>query len=217
VEIEKSADGKVTMKPTFTYEPKPGAAPAKPGVPAPAPPGPSAPSWTCACGQAVEVHSVMSKGSPACPACGRKIRMEKIQIPGTTRTLIRPVFGDPASNPAASTRKDDGVVTFEEFPPASVPKPPAFAETAIFETVAGSADDDDAPPAVASDAQIAICECGAEILVSKRDVGSTIQCPACADVMTVEQTQDPRTRQLILSIRTLGTLDDADWKLDDFQ
>jgi len=223
VEIEKSADGKVTMKPTFTYEPKLGTAPAaaagvaKPGAPAPAPTGPSAPSWTCACGQVVEVHAVMSKGSPACPACGRKIRMEKIQIPGTTRTLIRPVFGDPGSKPAASTRKDDGVVSFEELPPASVPMPPAFAETAIFETAAGSTDDDDAPPAVASDAQIAICECGAEILVSKRDVGSTIQCPACADVMTVELTPDPRTRQPVLSIRTLGTLDDADWKLEDFQ
>ncbi|HEV3029450.1 MAG TPA: hypothetical protein VG457_17860 [Planctomycetota bacterium] len=223
VEIEKAADGKVTMKPTFTYEPKPGAAPtaapgaAKPGASAPAPTGPSAPSWTCACGQTVEVHAVMSKGSPACPACGRKIRMEKIQIPGTTRTLIRPVFGDPASKPDASSRKDDGVVSFEELPPASVPKAGAFAETAIFETAAASADGDDAPPTVASDAQIAICECGAEILVSKRDIGSTIQCPACADVMTVEQTPDPRTRQPILSIRTLGSLDDADWKLDDFQ
>jgi hypothetical protein len=53
VEIEKSADGKVSMTPHFTYEPKPGAAPAaaagapaKPGAPAPAgTPGPSAPSW----------------------------------------------------------------------------------------------------------------------------------------------------------------------------
>ncbi|HLY11001.1 MAG TPA: hypothetical protein VKW04_16995 [Planctomycetota bacterium] len=223
VEIDKGADGKVTMKPTFTFEPKPGAVPAvaaaaaKPGAPALSPTGPSAPSWTCTCGQAVEVHAVMSKGNPACPKCGRKIRMEKMQIPGTTRTLIRPVFSDPAPKPAAAPRKDAGVVSFEELPPASVRPPAAFVETAIFETSAGSAEDGDAPPAVASDAQVAICECGAEILVSMRDVGSTIQCPACADVMTVEQAADPRTRQAILSIRTLGTLDDADWKLDDFQ
>ena len=139
-------------------------------------------------------------------------------IPGTTRTMIRPVFEDPTPKvkPTGAPRKDEGVVSFEELPPVSVNQPAAFAETAIFETSAGSPDDD-APPPVASDAQIAICECGAEILVSKRDVGSTIQCPACADVMTVEMTPDPRTRQPILSVRTLGTLDDADWKLDDFQ
>jgi hypothetical protein len=34
--------------------------------------------------------------------------------------------------------------------------------------------------------------------------------------MTVEQTLDPRTKKPILGIRTLGSLDDADWKLDDF-
>jgi len=226
VEIEKGADGKVTMKANFTFEPPARAAgapaaavPPKPGAPAaPATAGPSAPSWSCACGETVEVHAVMSKSSPACPACGRKIRLEKKLIPGTTRTMIRPVFEDPtpkAKPGAAAARKDDGVVAFEELPPVSISKPAAFVETAIFETSAGSPDDD-APPSVASDAQIAICECGAEILVSKRDVGSTIQCPACADVMTVEMTPDPRTRQPVLSIRTLGTLDDADWKLEDF-
>jgi hypothetical protein len=222
VEIEKDGDGKVTMKPVFTFEPPPGkpaaaaAGPAKPGAPAPAPAGPAAPAWTCTCGQTVEVHAVMSKGSPACPACGRKIRMEKLQIPGTTRTLIRPVFADPVPRPAAA-RKEEGVVSFEELPPVSIPQAPSFAETAIFETAAGSDSSDDVPPPVAADAQIAICECSAEILVSLHDVGSTIQCPACADVMTVEQTADPRTKRPILSIRRLGTLDDADWKLDDFQ
>ena len=35
--------------------------------------------------------------------------------------------------------------------------------------------------------------------------------------MTVEQKPDPRTKQPVLSIRTLGTLDDPDWKLEDFQ
>jgi hypothetical protein len=222
VEIDKGADGKVTMKPNFTYEPPPvgapAAGPAKPGAPAaPAPAAaPAGPSWTCACGAAVDVHKAMSKQEPACPSCGRKIRLEKIPIVGSTRSMIRPVFGDPAPKAPAKPRKEDGVVAFEELPPVDLSAPVPFVETAIFETSAGSPDDDNPPP-VASDAQIALCECGAEILVSKRDVGQTIQCPACADVMTVEQSQDPRTKQPILSIRTLGTLDDADWKLDDFQ
>ena len=51
--------------------------------------------------------------------------------------------------------------------------PAAFVETAIFETSAGSAETD-APPAVESDAQIALCECSAELLVSTNDVGRTI-------------------------------------------
>lgn len=225
VDIEKGADGKVTMKPNFTYEPPPGgAAPAaagKPGVPAP-PPAPAGPAWNCACGAAIDVHKTMSKSEPACPSCGRKIRLEKVPIVGSTRSMIRPVFGDPAPkpkppSPAPAHRQEEGVVAFEELPPVflSAPAPAAFVETAIFETSASSPDDD-APPPVATDAQVAICECSAEILVSVRDVGQTIQCPACADVMTVEQTPDPRTRQPILSIRSLGTLDDADWKLEDF-
>jgi DNA-directed RNA polymerase subunit RPC12/RpoP len=151
----------------------------------------------------------MAKSNPTCPACGRKILMEMLKIPGTTQTMIRPTFVDPAP------KQSDGVVSFEELPPADISAPVPFADTAVFETTAGTAGGD-APPAVASDAQIALCECGAEILVSMRDVGQTIQCPACADVMTVEQTLDPRTKKPILGIRTLGSLDDADWKLDDF-
>jgi CDGSH-type Zn-finger protein len=206
VEIEKSADGNVTVKPTFTSEPGPAAAPATAAVPAP---GPVAPSCTCACGQTLAVHALLSKESPSCPGCGRKILMEKIVIPGTTRTMIRPVFGDAAP-------REEGVVAFEELPPVDLSAPAPVAETAIFDASAGSPDDD-APPTVASDAQIALCDCGAEILVSKRDVGQTIQCPACADVMTVEQTMDPRTKLPILGIRTLGGLDDPEWKLDDFE
>ncbi|HZE98030.1 MAG TPA: hypothetical protein VE981_13455 [Planctomycetota bacterium] len=217
VDIDKGADGNVTMKPSFTYEPPAGGrsatAPAKPGAPAPAA-APAGPSWNCACGAAVEVQKAMSKSDPACPSCGRRIRLEKIPIVGSTRTMIRPVFGDPAAKP----RKDDGVVSFEELPPASLKPaaPPSYTETAIFESSAGSPDDDN-PPAVESDAQVVICECSAEILISNRDIGSTIQCPACADVMTVEQKPDPRTKQMILTVRTLGAMDDADWKLDDFQ
>jgi hypothetical protein len=220
VEIEKAADGAVTMKPTFTYEPPPGAAagPAKSGAPAPA-----GPSWNCACGTAVDVHQAMSKSQPSCPSCGRRIRLEKIPILGSTRTMIRPVFGDPAAappKPAAppQPRPDEGVVSFEELPPISFEPvaAPDFTETAIFETSAGSPDDD-GPPTVESDAQIAICECGAEILLSRRDVGHTIQCPACADVMTVEETPDPRTRAPVLGVRSLGIPDDPDWKLEDFQ
>src|SRR6185295_17008005 len=121
--------------------------------------------------------------------------------------------------PAPKPKKDDGVVSFQELPPVSIgpePAPVPFVETAIFETSASSPDDDEPPP-VASDAQIALCECGAEILVSRRDVGQTIQCPACADVMTVEQSLDPRSKRPILTIRTLGVVDDPDWKLEDFQ
>ena len=62
-----------------------------------------------------------------------------------------------------------------------------------------------------------ICECSAEILISRRDIGHTIQCPACADVMTVEQTPDPRTQAPVLGVRSLGSMDDQDWRLDDFQ
>jgi hypothetical protein len=113
-----------------------------------------------------------------------------------------------------------GVVAFEELAPLSIsplPAPPVpDLETAIFETSASSARSD-APPAVEADAQVAICECGAEILVSPRDVGHTIQCPACSDVMTVEQTPDPRTRAPVLGIRSLGSMDDAGWKIEDFQ
>lgn len=224
VDVEKGADGKVTMKPTFTYEPPPGAAraAAKPGAPA-APAAPPGPSWNCTCGTAVDVHQVMSKGNPSCPSCGRKIKLEKTPIVGSTRSMIRPVFMDPAPTPKTSPAvkpsappgKEESIVAFDEFVPLSpAPSPPV--EAAIFETAAGSQDERDEPPAVESDAQIAICECGAEILVSMRDLGSTLQCPACADVMTVEQTPDPRTNRPILSIRTLGAFDDADWKLEDF-
>lgn len=213
VEIERDADGKVTMKPTFTSEPKPGAAPA--GASA----APPAPSWTCACGQSLEVHAVMSKGDPVCPACGRTIRMDKVPIVGSMRTTIRPVFTDPEARPSAAPpaapRSEEGVVSFEELPPVAAAPPPALVEPAIFETSAGSPDDD-APPAVASDAQIAVCECSAEILLSRKDVGSTIQCPACADVMTVEESADPKTRQPVLTLRSLGVADDPDWKLEDF-
>jgi hypothetical protein len=220
VDIEKGADGKVTMKPNFIYEPPPGGAPAagpaKPGAPAATPAAPAGPAWTCACGATIDVHKAMSKSEPACASCGRKIRLEKIPIVGSTRSMIRPVFTDPTPKAPPKPRKEEGVVAFEELPPVEFAAPAPFVETAIFETSAGSPDDD-APPPVASDAQVALCECGAEILVSVRDVGQTIQCPACADIMTVEQKPDPRTKQPVLSIRTLGTLDDPDWKLEDFQ
>jgi hypothetical protein len=35
--------------------------------------------------------------------------------------------------------------------------------------------------------------------------------------MTVEQTPDPRTRAPVLGIRSLGSMDDAGWKIEDFQ
>lgn len=213
VEIDKDPETNLPkMRPVFTSGPKAAppaaAAAAKPAGPAVTP---GAPAWTCVCGQAMEAATVMAKGDMACPGCGRRVRLEKWKHPHSTMTMIRPVFGDPAPRKAAG----DEVVSFEELP-AFEGAPADFAEAAVFEVAAGS-DADGAPPEVSTDAQTAICECGAEILISQADIGATIQCPACADVMTVEQTSDPRTRAPILTIRSLGSMDDADWKLEDFQ
>jgi hypothetical protein len=116
-------------------------------------------------------------------------------------TMIRPVFGDPAPK----AKEADELVTFEELAPAEI-----VSEAAVFEVAAGSSDGD-APPSIDGDAQIAPCECGAEILLSSGDVGHTIQCPACADMMIVEEAGGT------LTLRVVGALDDTDWKLEEFK
>ena len=79
-----------------------------------------------------------------------------------------------------------------------------------FEQVAGS-NNGDAPPSVQADAQIAPCECGAELLLSGNDVGRTIQCPACADTMSIELKGGK------FRLRLVSGLETTDWKLDEFQ
>jgi len=86
----------------------------------------------------------------------------------------------------------------------------------MFETAAGS-DGVDVPPDVDADAQVVPCECGAEILLSANDIGHTIQCPACTDKMVVEGSVDARTGKKAITLRTVGDLDDPDWKLEEFQ
>lgn len=191
----------VKMRPVFTSgpaaAPKSEAAAAAPAI------APGSPTWTCTCGRAIEAHTVMAKRDAACPGCGRQVRLEKWRHPHSTMTMIRPVFGDPAP-PAAPDPVPDGVVAFEELEPLEPP-----VEAAVFELAAGSGAGD-SPPSVDHDAQIAPCGCGAEILLSRGDVGATIQCPACADMMIVEDDSG------MLTLRIVGELDTTDWKLEEF-
>ena len=199
--------------------------------------------FACKCGEIHPPRTSRTGKMFECKKCGRKGHVEADTDPKTHLPNMRPVFtfepapgapapaaaGElPAARPSPAAKAPmaspaapaEGLVSFEELAPLSIspiPAPPVpDVETAVFETSASSPGND-APPAVEADAQIAICECGAEILVSPRDVGHTIQCPACSDVMTVEQTPDPRTRVPVLSIRSLGSMDDAGWKIEDFQ
>jgi DNA-directed RNA polymerase subunit M/transcription elongation factor TFIIS len=212
--------------------------------PAAAPPPPARPlklgEFLCKCGEIHPPRTSRTGKTFECKKCGRKGHVEAETDPETRLPKMRPVFTFepapgapapaapreiPAARPAPAPKApaappEAGVVAFEELAPLSISPLPATPvsdlETAIFETSASSARSD-APPAVEADAQVAICECGAEILVSPRDVGHTIQCPACSDVMTVEQTPDPRTRMPVLGVRSLGSMDDAGWKIEDFQ
>jgi len=222
VEADKDPEtGLPKMRPIFTSGPTPAAAPppapGKPAAPAIAPPPQTvAPSWTCPCGASIEVHVVMAKSDAACPTCGRKIKLEKWRQPVTGRTVFKPVFGDPALAPPAAAvtapKPAEDLVSFEMLEPMEA----SLSDTAMFETAAGS-DGGDAPPAVDADAQVVPCECGAEILLSVTDIGHTIQCPACADMMIVEGNRDARSGNTMISLRIVGALDDPDWKLEEFQ
>jgi hypothetical protein len=214
VEADKDPEtGLPKMRPIFTSGPKAAAPSPKAGPAAAAPPPPAgAPAWTCTCGRSIEAAVAMSKNGAACPGCGRSIRLEKWKHPHSSMTMIRPVFGDPPSAPKKGAppakAPAEGVVTFEELSPFD---PFAGqAEAAIFETAAGS-DGGDAPPEVESDAQIVPCDCGAELLLSSGDVGHTIQCPACGDMMTVEEQRGK------FMLRLIGGLETTDWKLEEFQ
>jgi len=209
----------VKMRPVFKTGPSAAAGPSKGAAAPPPAPASGAPAWNCPCGRSIEAHVAMSKSDASCPGCGRKIRLEKWRHPHSSMTMIRPVFGDPEPPPGrpapaagapkapakAPSKAPEELVSFEELEPMEM-----TAETAVFEVAAGS-DDGDAPPTVDGDAQIAPCECGAEILLSDTDVGHTIQCPACADTMVVEQ------QGKAITLRVVGALDDPDWKLEEFQ
>jgi hypothetical protein len=199
--------------------------------------------FLCKCGEIHPPRTSRTGRNFECKKCGRKGHVEADTDPQTRLPKMRPVFTFepapgtfppaapqevPAPRPAPAPKApaaappppEAGVVAFEELAPLSLgpleAAPPPDLETAVFETSASSPGGD-APPAVEADAQVAICECGAEILVSPRDVGHTIQCPACSDVMTVEQTPDPRTRMPVLGVRSLGSMDDPNWKIEDFR
>lgn len=199
--------------------------------------------FLCKCGEIHPPRTSRTGRNFECKKCGRKGHVEADTDPQTRLPKMRPVFTFepapgtfppaapqevPAPRPAPAPKApavappppEAGVVAFEELAPLSLSPleaaPAPDLETAIFETSASSPGSD-APPRVEADAQVAICECGAEILVSPRDVGHTIQCPACSDVMTVEQTPDPRTRMPVLGVRSLGSMDDPNWKIEDFR
>jgi DNA-directed RNA polymerase subunit RPC12/RpoP len=202
----------VKMRPVFKTGPTAAAGSSKGAAAPPPAPVSGAPAWNCPCGRAIEAHVAMSKSDASCPGCGRKIRLEKWRHPHSSMTMIRPVFGDPEPPPGrpapaapAPAKAAEELVSFEELEPMEMAH-----EAAVFEVAAGS-DGGDAPPTVDGDAQIAPCECGAEILLSQTDVGPTIQCPACADTIVVEQ--DGKK----IMLRVVAALDDPDWKLDEFQ
>ncbi len=89
--------------------------------------------------------------------------------------------------------------------------PPASAGPQVFEV---------GPEEAATDqAQAAICECGAELLVSPADVGSPMQCPGCESMLVVEQAVDPLGGPPGLRIRKVEPTAEVDdsWNLEDFK
>lgn len=174
----------VTMKPTFTHEPA-NAAP---------PPG-SRPEWTCVCGRPLEAREVLAKTEVPCPGCGRVVKLEKSKR--VNLTVIKPVFTDakPPPPPEPPSKKEP-VVVFKEVEPSVV-----FQELPP-----------DQPPVVANDAEVVPCECGAELLISRQHVGTSVQCPACSDILSIGL----EGRQLRLRVVS-ATMDPGDWQLDEFK
>jgi len=154
------------------------------------------------CGYTIEPHLVLARRELPCPGCGRVLKAEK--------TRVRTVFTDSPKHPEP--------VPFEELPePAPLPPPRKPATPlAIFDLVPQPAEDESSD-VIAADAQIALCECGAELLVSRDDVGQPIQCPACEARMTVEEVPDSSTGVPSLRVRSIGRSDDDAWSMDDFK
>jgi hypothetical protein len=140
--------GLPSMRPVFTHEPE--AAKAVSG-----------PAWTCACGASVPASPVLARTLTACPSCGRGIRLEQTRDTRAPKTMIRPVFSDPAPAPP------EPAVAFEELEPL-----------------------EQAPPSIPEDAPLGLCACGAELYLSDEMLGRTVQCPACSDLLAVERGLD---------------------------
>lgn len=201
VEMDRDPQsGAVKMRPVFTSEPT--VDPRKSLAAETQASASVSPAWTCTCGRAIEAHLVLASKETKCLGCGRTVKLEKWRHPHSTMTMIRPIFGEPAAAPKGG----DPVVAFEELESLD-----PYSEAAVFELAAGS-EEGDAPPSVSSDVQVAPCECGAEILLSPKDAGQTIQCPACADLMTVV------LKGTALTLKTLGEeIDHTNWTLDEFR
>ena len=206
-------------------KPRPAASPPRPASkprtqappPPPPPPVPAAPSrplgmgeFLCACGDIQPPRTSRTGKEFTCKKCGRKGSVEMDKDPKTGVVVMRPVFKSgptipeappPSPAPVAASDEPAAVVSFEMLSPMEAP---------MFEQVAGS-NDGDAPPLVQADAQIAPCECGAELLLSGNDVGRTIQCPACSDTLSIELKGGK------FRLRLVSGLETTDWKLDEFQ
>jgi hypothetical protein len=55
-----------------------------------------------------------------------------------------------------------------------------------------------------------ICECGEGIVVSLRDVGHPVQCPACSMLLEVEKAPNG------LKVTAIGRIDEQSWSMNDF-
>jgi hypothetical protein len=156
--VEPVADpktGKIEIRPTFTEEPEEA-------------PTAGEPSWSCSCGHSIPARAVLLKTIQACPACRRPIRMEQTRDSRAGRTLIRPVFDEPAPAMEAAVFEaapaPEPEVAFEELPPL-----------------------EEGPPSIDPDAAAVACGCGAELLLTRSLLGETIQCPACGADQEVVQ------------------------------
>ena len=171
--------------------------------------------FLCECGEIQPPRTSRTGKNFECKKCGRKgvVEMDKDPKTGavTMRAVVKsgptvaeapPTFQSAAKDPLETVlAESEEVVSFEMLSPMEAP---------VFETVAGS-NQGDAPPTVQADAQIALCECSAELLLSTQDVGRTIQCPACADTMSIE------LKGRKFRLRLVSGLETTDWKLDEFQ
>jgi hypothetical protein len=166
--------------------------------------------FLCACGEIQPPRTSRTGKNFECKKCGRKGTVEMDKDPKAGAVAMRPVFTSgptipeappPVTVAAPSEPAAEGVVSFEMLSPMEAP---------VFEQVAGS-NQGTAVPTVQADAQIAPCECGAELLLSSSDVGRTIQCPACADTLSIELKNGK------FRLRLVSGLETTDWKLDEFQ
>jgi len=198
---------------------------APPPKAAPAPPPPTRPlglgEFLCECGEIQPPRTSRTGREFTCKKCGRKGRVETDKDPKTGLPTMRAVFtSGPATPPAPPPTAPRPAAPPPMPEPAPAPEGAvSFVELAPMEAffAEGEGNGGDAPPSVDDDAQVVPCECGAEILLAATDVGHTIQCPACADMMIVDGNRDPRSGATTITLRMVGALDDPDWKLEEVQ